>query len=334
MRGVVPLATALVLALLAIGLLGFSSTLDPVDALLGRGAVVTVPDVVDTPRPRAEAEMEDLGLRVEVVTAFSLSAPRGTVVAQTPREGERVRTGSTVELVVSRGANRVEMPDAVGRPLSSVMPTFEEAEIPVTVERVASETVERGVVIDQTPEAGVEVTGADPVAFTVSAGAADRPVPEVAGRSLDAASFELGRAGLTLGELTVVDDPGVPPSAVISSEPIAGTEVARDTEVDLVVSAGGAPVAVPDVVEDTEQQATAALEAAGFVVAVATRLVGGGGDGVGGVFEQYPEPGTELRPGEPVTIVVGREGPPLLPPRPTTTTTTTTPPRSTTTTRP
>lgn len=329
-RGVVPLATALVLALLAIGLLGFSSTLNPVDALLGRGAVVPVPDVVDTPRPRAEAELTDAGLRVQVSTAFSLGTPEGVVVAQTPREGERVRTGTTVELVVSRGANRVEMPDAVGRPLSSVMPTFDEADIPVTVERVASEDVDRGVVIEQTPAAGVQVSGADPVAFTVSAGPADRPVPEVAGRSLDAASFELGRAGLVLGELTIVDDPGVAPSGVISSEPIAGTEVARDTEVDLVVSAGGPPVAVPDVVEDTEQQATAALEAAGFVVAVASRLVGVGGDGVGGVFEQYPDPGTQLRPGERVTIVVGREGPPLLPPR--TTTTTTAPPRSTTTT--
>ena len=66
------------------------------------------------------------------------------------------------------------------------------------------------------------------------------------------------------------------------------------------------------------------LEQAGFVVALATRLVTAGGDGMGAVFDQYPAAGTAYRPGQVVTIVVGRDLPPPPPPRVTTTTTTST----------
>lgn len=325
-RGAAPVVVALVLALLSVGLLGFSSTLNPIDALLGRGAIVSVPDVVDAPRPRAEAEVEEVGLVAEVTEAFSLSAPRGTVIAQTPDGGERVREGTEVELVVSRGANRVQMPDAVGQPFDEVAAPFREAEIPLEVERVPSERIERGIVIEQSPGPGIQVTGLDRVAFVVSDGPSDRPVPDVLGRSLDAAGFELGRSGLTLGEVTEVDDPTVPAGAVVSADPPPGTEVAIETPVDVSVSLGPAPVPVPAVTETSEQTARNALQRDGFVVALAARLVGPDGAGLGAVFEQYPEPGTPLRPGQTVTIVVGREPPPPPPPRtpPTTTTTSTT----------
>lgn len=329
-RGLVPFTVALVVALLAVGLLGFSSTLNPVDALLGRGAVVTVPDVVGAPQPRAVIEVEDVGLEARLTTAFSLTAPRGTVLGQTPRAGERLRQGESVELVVSKGANRIEMPDAVGEPVDRALVPFEEADIDVEVERTTSETVDEDVVMEQQPAPGVQVSGADRVVLVVSDGPAEREVPDIVGRSSDAASFELGRAGLEVGEFTLAVDPAVPFGAVVSSDPPPGTVVARNTAVAMVVSVGAAPVPVPDVVNDTEEAAVRALEAAGFQVALATRLVGVGGDGLGGVFEQYPDAGTEYRPGETVTIVVGRDQPPQLPPRTTTTTTTTTPERSTT----
>jgi serine/threonine-protein kinase len=318
------MAAAFVLTLSAVGLLGFSSTLNPVDALLGRGPVVTVPDVVSAPQPRATADLEGLGLVVEVEEGFSLTAPRGTVIEQDPEAGDRVREGATVTIVVSRGANRVVMPDAVGQPFEEVAEPFDDAEIPLQVEEVPSERVERGIVIEQSPGPGIQVTGVDTVRFVVSAGPADRPVPEVVGRTLDAAAFELGRAGLVLGEVAIVDDPAVPAGAVVSADPAAGTEVPIETPVDMVVSGGPAAVPVPDVVEETETTARSQLERAGFVVALASRLVADEDGGVGAVFEQYPEAGSAYRPGQTVTIVVGREPPAPAPPRVTTTTTSST----------
>lgn len=320
-RGAVPLTVALVLTSLAMLLLGFSSTLNPVDALLGRGAVVTLPDFSGDTEARATAAVEDLGLEPEVSLAFSLTAPQGTVVGQSPLPEERVREGSTVELIVSRGARRVEMPDAVGRQFDEIEPLFVDAGIPVEVELTPTERVPEGEVMAQDPGPGVVVTGDQTVTFEVSAGPSPRPVPDVAGRSLDAASFELGVAGLVPGEVVEVDSDDAPTGAVIGTDPPAGEVVPIDTEVTVVVSLGRAPVPVPDLSNRSESAAIDELELLGFEVLVAGRLVGPGEGGVGAVFDQYPDAGTPLRPGEQVTVVVGRDAPTRPPPRPTTTTT-------------
>lgn len=323
-RGAVPVAVVLMLSLGAVGLLGFSRSLNPIDAVLGRGAIVSVPDVVESARPRAIAELEAAGLEAEVSEAFSLEAPRGTVASQQPSAGKKVREGTAVRIVISRGANRVEMPDAVGRPLSEVRKPFDAADIPIKVDRVPSERVAKGIIMEQSPGPGIRVTGVDEVSFVVSAGPADRPVPETAGKSLDAAAFELGRAGMVVGEVQHLDDPTVPVGAVVSSTPAAGTIVPIETDVDLVVSNGPAPVAVPDVVNERERAALDRLSGLGYAVTVAGRLLPEADSAIGAVFEQFPAAGTMLRPGQSVTIVVGRPPPAPLPPPPSSTTTSST----------
>lgn len=327
-RGLVPLVGALLIVAAAVALFGFSSTLNPIDALLGRGRVVTVPDVIGSALPRAKAEVSELGLVASTRTAFSLSAPRGTIIGQDPRAGDRVRSGDPIELVVSNGANRIEMPDAVGRPAVEVTPPLKEAGVPIELSEVVSETVAKGIVVSQTPAPGVQVTGDDVARLQVSSGPEQRPVPAITGLSIEGAAFQLGEAGLLIGEITRADDPAVVAGAVISSTPAPGTVVAKDTTVALVLSNGPAPVPVPDVLNTQVGPATAKLQAAGFVVDVAGRLVAMGDTGKGNVFEQSPAADSPLRPGQRVTIVVGREPPP---PRTTTTTTTTTTPTTTTT---
>lgn len=318
-RGTLPLVGSFLVATAAVALLAWSSTLNPIDALLGRGAVVSVPEVEGRALPRARAQIEGVGLRVETTAGFSLSVPRGAVIQQDPAAGERLREGELVELVVSQGANRVQMPDAVGEPLDEVVLPLEESGVDFEVEEVPDERVPEGVVISQEPDPGVVVTGEDVPRFTVSAGPPQRPVPEVLGLSLRAAAFKVGEAGLQVGEVTLVDDPGRPVGSVAAVEPGVGTMLDRDATVTLGVSTGPPPVAVPDVTNIMDHAAIDRLEDRGFVVQTAGRLVADGQPGVGNVYEQRPSAGTMLRPGETVTIVVGRVPP--APPPPSTTTT-------------
>ncbi len=335
--GAVPLGVSLLIAVGAVVLLAWSSSLNPIDAILGRGAMVTVPDLEELAQPRAEAEVENAGLEATAEEGYSLTAPRGTVVDQSPKAGSRVREGATVTFTVSRGAKRVEMPQAVGQPIADVVPPLEDAGVPFAVVEVAHDDVPEGVITAQSPPPGVEVTGEDTVRFEVSTGPEDRPVPEIVGLTVDAAGFQLGVAGLTLGELTPTADASVPSGAVVSADPPPGTVVDKDTPVNFVYSLGPAAARVPDVVNRTDSQAIAALEAVGYTVVHAGRLVSDEpGSGAGAVFQQYPAAGTELQPGQPVTIVVGRVAPPPPPTTTTTAPTTTAVPRTTapTTTRP
>lgn len=301
-RGAAPIAVGLLGAVLLVGLLGFSSTLNPIDAILGRGAVVTVPDLQGRPRPGAEADVRSQGLEPVFRSSYSLTGRRGTVIGQDPAPGSRVREGSTVTVVISRGANRVAMPDAVGKPLVDATGPLKEADVKLTIERVPSETVSDGLVISQEPGPGVLLTGADSASFVVSEGPADRAVPEVAGVALAGAAFQVGQAGLVISEVAPTDDPAVLVGAVIRTEPPAGTVVPRDAGLKVFVSAGPPPVALPALVGTPTGAAQNALQAVGFIPNVIAQ--GSGSSAGGAVTAQEPPAGTVARPGTVVTLTV------------------------------
>jgi serine/threonine-protein kinase len=295
----VAVAVALAVATGAVLLLGYSGTLDPLAAVRGEGAIVEVPDLSGLARPRAVADVESAGLRADVDTAFSLTAPRGAVIDQDPDAGTELREGSVVKVVVSRGVLRVEMPDAVGRPLGEVVGPLDEAGVDYSVEEVANEAVAAGVVINQSPAAGRRVTATDDVRFTVSKGPEPRPVPLVVGVSTEGAAWALGRAGFLIGGVREQEDGERPAGSVVTTEPAPGTVSPRDTPVVLVVSAGPPPVRLPQLVGASSDEAERRLDEIGLVPV----MTGGGASG-GVVSAMDPAAGTALRPGSLVELQV------------------------------
>jgi serine/threonine-protein kinase len=298
-RGAVAVAVALAVTTGAVLLLGYSGTLDPWDAVRGRGPIVEVPDLSGLARPRAVADVESAGLSADVDTAFSLTAPRGAVIDQDPDAGAKLREGSLVRVVVSRGVLRVEMPEAVGRPLAEVIGPLDEAGVDYSVEEVASETVAAGVVITQSPAGGRRVTATDDVRFTVSKGPEPRPVPLVVGISPEGAAWALGRSGFVIGGVREQDDSDRPAGSVVTTEPAPGTVSPRDTPVVLVVSAGPPPVTLPQLVGGSSEEAERRLDELGLVP-----VVTGGGASGGVVGSMDPAAGTALRRGSLVELQV------------------------------
>lgn len=301
-RGAGAFVVALAVAGLLVGLLGFSSTLNPIDALLGRGAMVEVPDLSGRPQPGAEADLRSAGLVAAVRSSFSPTGKRGTVINQSPAAGSRVREGSKVDVVVSRGVNRVAMPDAVGKAFAVERRPLDEAGVKLQVKRRSSEDVAKGAVISQEPGPGVLVTAEDTARFVVSSGPARRAVPSIVGLDVDGAAFLIGKAGLTVGTVTPTDDTGAVLGTVLRADPAPGTMVDRDTVVNLAEAAGAPAVALPALTGQSADAATSALDGLGFVPNVIRR-----GSGAT-VTSQDPPAGTMLRPGAVVTVSVGSGG--------------------------
>lgn len=297
-RGAAVVAVALLSALFGAWLLGWSSNLDPVAAVRGEPAIVEVPDLSGLARPRAVADVESAGLVPVVETRFSLTAPRGAVIGQEPAAGRRLAEGSDVVVVVSRGVTRVEMPEAVGRPLEEVAAPLDEVGVDYEVVELPSETVPEGVVIDQTPEPGRRVTAADTIEFVVSTGPEPREVPDTAGLSPDGAAFALGGSGFAV-VVEERDDASAPAGVVMGTEPAAGTVLPRDATVNVIVSAGPPPVAVPDLLGKPQEDALAQLEQVGLVPNVR-----GGPPSGGTVIGLDPPAATMVRPGSIVSVEV------------------------------
>jgi eukaryotic-like serine/threonine-protein kinase len=261
---------------------------------------VKVPQVVGTQAATASQILQDDGFEVQQNNIESDDTPRGEVAGQNPRAGTLADEGSTVTINVSAGPGQVSVPTVAGQSREEAEAALREAGLDVTVEEVFSDTVDSGQVVDTSPAAGTLVERGTAVTLRVSKGAERVEVPDVTGESEDDARSAIQGASLRVGKVTE-EESDEEPGTVLEQSPAAGKRVAKNSAVDITVAKG---VEIPDVVDETEEDATQALEDAGFEVRVRQRTVTTDDD-VGIVLEQRPEAGEERAQGSRVTIIVG-----------------------------
>jgi eukaryotic-like serine/threonine-protein kinase len=132
------------------------------------------------------------------------------------------------------------------------------------VARENSDTVEKGTVIDQSPDGGEKVAKHGNVDITVSKGKETVQVPSVIGKTRDDAISTLVNAGLDPHAFDVASSK--PVGTVTAQDPPPGKVVEKGSRVRVNVSSGPADVTVPSVVGLTFEQATATLRGQGFLV--------------------------------------------------------------------
>ncbi|AIA03099.1 serine/threonine protein kinase [Streptomyces noursei] len=216
----------------------------------------------------AQKSVQDAGLRIKVERGFSANVRRGHVMATKPGTGQRIRGNGTVTLVVSRGPDKVAVPDLAGTPLADARRKLRDLGlVPGTETRTFSDEVAKGSVIRTDPAAGSTRRPDTAVALTVSRGA-PVDVPNVVGSAREDAAASLRQAGF---RVQFADQPVFSPQdkdAVARQSPGAGTTLGKGDTVTLTLSKGPEMVTVPDVGGKNTADATKALTALGFKVEV------------------------------------------------------------------
>lgn len=179
-------------------------------------------------------------------------------------------------------------------------------------EMAASETVPKGEIISQDPRAGDQVEVNSAVNITVSEGKPEVAVPEVIGTQIAEARSILTSRGFKVAER---EDSGSTEDAgtVTRVTPREGTQAASGSTVTVYYSSG--LIEVPNVLEQSEGEAEARLEDAGFKVRTVRQTTSEASAGT--VIEQVPGSGSRRERGSTVTIVVAREPEPEPEPTPT-----------------
>ncbi len=126
-------------------------------------------------------------------------------------------------------------------------------------------------------------------------------VPDVVSLSSQAAIRELRAAGFVVSQVFVASE-SVEANEVISQSPAALDEVEQGAEIELTVSSGAVPVAVPGVVGQNANDAARFLQDRGF--AAELREVEGSTAPSGQVLRQDPPAGSEVAPGSTVVLFV------------------------------
>ena len=157
------------------------------------------------------------------------------------------------------------MPTTTGRDLADVQADLGAIGLASSVEEEFSDDIQSGIVTHSDPDGGSSVHKSTNVQLYVSKGIDMKDVPNVVGKGQDEASRTLTDAGLALGAVTDAYSEDVPPGQVISQSVAAGTSLAHDSTVDVVLSKGREPRTVPTLTGKGASAAKSSIEALGLV---------------------------------------------------------------------
>ena len=202
---------------------------------------VEVPNVSGNTQDEAWKILKDKGFTdYEVQTEYSDEYDNGEVIRTTPEAGTTATVDTKIVIVVSKGAEKAEVPTLVGM-------TVSEAKEALSAKGLTdggsteeySNTVEEGKIIRQDVKAGKKVDSGTSVSYVVSKGkkpAATVAVPDLRGYSLADAILALRNRGLDYKEERA-DSPS-PSGTVVDMSPDIGSQVEVGSIITLYVSNG------------------------------------------------------------------------------------------------
>ena len=196
------------------------------------------------------------------------------------------------------------MPETTGRRLTDVQADLDALGLHTQVEEEFSDNVDTGSVTRSDPEGGSSVHKRAEVQLYVSKGVDMKTVPELTGKSQDEAQRSLTEAGLTVGAITDAYSEDVPQGQVISQSVAAGTSLAHDSAVDIVLSKGRQPLTVPTLSGLSASAAKSAIEDLGLVAAPTDAYSDTVAEGQ--VISQQTREGSTLHRGDSVAYTVSK----------------------------
>lgn len=264
-RGAFLLALVLLLAVLAGGVGWWFGS--------GPGSLIAVPAVAGGTYDEAAADLTEAGFVPAQAEEFSVDVEKGTVLETDPAEGTRLEKGVTVTVIVSAGPASHVIDPVAGQPVDDVRAALDAANLELTDDEEYFGDREDGTVINVriTPRAGGDPFGCDEgctvfekdtATIQVSRG----PLPDVTGMTVGQATDAFTGKGLKVAaenQYRYSDDIAADRVIGYADRSEEGAWRPGDT-VQLIVSQGPQLFDVPDVSGMTRDEATGALEEAGF----------------------------------------------------------------------
>lgn len=214
------------------------------------GEEIEVPNVSGEDEATAQKMLEAKGLKVGTSEAvYSDKYEEGIVIGTTPSAGSKVTKDTEIIMQVSKGSEKIEVPNVVGKADADAQSAITSAKLKVgTVTYEYDDSVEKGKVVSQSVKAGKKVEAGTEVSIVVSKGQKPEEkveVPNLSGLTYEKAKSLLESYGLKAkkgGEEESEEAVGR-----VSRWSPYNTSVEKGTSVTIWISKGYDPV------EDTEE---------------------------------------------------------------------------------
>lgn len=169
-------------------------------------------------------------------------------------------SGVIIGAVVSNnsGGKDIKVPNCVGLAQAEAVKSLKNAGIKYNTEKVHSDTVKEGVVIDQSLKAGTMISADKTLTLTISSGK-QILYPDLVGKTQKEAEADLTKLGLKFAVGSEKYSDTVKKGCVISQDKKAGGKAEKGDKVTVVISKGVQTVKVPNVTGKKLSDATKAL---------------------------------------------------------------------------
>lgn len=239
--------SAILLAFLVVGVmfLGYFAIRN-----ISKTSEVIVPDFRGMPIEEAEKEAEKLKLKILVKDKVQDDEfEEGSVVKQNQEPNSKVKSGYTIEVIVSEGGKLIKVPNFVNVTLDEAIKMTDKLGLEIGDPKyVFSDITPEETIMEQRPNAYTFLSKGDKVIFTISKGEEVKTVimVNVVGRNVIEAQNKILSLGLSIGDVKQDFNEEYPKDVVFFQSTKEGDEVKSKTKIDLYVSKGKKPAPEPE----------------------------------------------------------------------------------------
>lgn len=201
---------------------------------------IEIPDLKNVELEEGVKQLEELGFVIgKKDERYNEEVKEGFIIETDPSAGKSRVKGTKIDVIVSLGAEVVEMDDYTGKDVDQVVEMLKDNDYldVEVVEQYSSES--EGTIIDQEPAAGEEIIPQETkVVLTVSQGVQMGKVSNLKGYNESALDEYARTSGFKINVAQQEYSDSVPKGNVISQSPEAGTKLEIGSTIDVVVSKG------------------------------------------------------------------------------------------------
>ena len=200
---------------------------------------VEMPNIVGLSKEEAQQRIEGAKLKFEVASEeYNKDVEENHVISQDPTYVEgynKVKEGSTVKVVLSKGTEKTKVPKVVGMSQEDAVTAIEDAKLKAEIVEETSKKVQEGYVISQETDANTEVDAGETVKIHVSTGVEKSTVPGVVGKSQDEAKKTLQDLGFVV-TVTTAEDSSKDNGVVLKQSLEEGKSVEKGSAITITVN--------------------------------------------------------------------------------------------------
>jgi serine/threonine-protein kinase len=201
---------------------------------------VTIPDVSGLELEEAIEKIESAGLQVdEEIESTHEEIEEGIVIKTNPEEGSTVKEDTAINIYISIGKDKFEIPDYTGRKYEDVMRILDNQDFKDIKIKEVFDVSDNGTILSQKPESGEEIVPEDTILeFEVSKGPEKIILIDLTESNAKGAQDYVDSVGLTLDASEEKYDDTIPAGNIISQSPPPGTEMKKGDTVSVIISKG------------------------------------------------------------------------------------------------